>query len=56
MKSISYWRFTDRFLAYPHYGEYVLEYGYVQVWIIAKKMKAEPNRLIPRKLTDNLSF
>jgi len=29
--------FSDGFLAYPHCGEYVLEYKYVQVWIIAKR-------------------
>ena len=35
-------------------GEYLLEYRYVQIWIIGKKMKAEPSRLMPRKLTKNL--
>jgi len=38
-KSIFYWKFADRFLVYAHCWEYLREYKYVQVWIIAKRWK-----------------
>jgi len=40
VKPVFYQKFTDRFLACSYRGEYILEYRYEQVWIIAKKWKS----------------
>jgi len=59
VKPISYWKFTDRFLAYLTCGErFILEYRCMHCASLNHrgKRKGEPNRLIPRNLAASLEL
>jgi len=46
-------KICDWFLAYYTCGLKLLECRYAQIWNIAKRKKAEPNRLIPLNIIEN---